>query len=115
MGRRRGSLEADLITLLHIFDLQRRASPIPMWRMSRQLLGAMHSAAEEWGIAVVSEMSAPTFALMHGLKAVAAPHPIYVDGQWTAREVASIVNRGVDEDPAKVNGGRDSLWNWDHR
>ncbi|KAH8903683.1 hypothetical protein BR93DRAFT_953031 [Coniochaeta sp. PMI_546] len=122
--------EADLITLLPIFDaretnwtfpnmtwnapsdLPRRASPITMWRMSRQLLAAMHAAAEE-GMAVVSEMSAPTFALLHGLKAVAAPHPIYLDGQWTARELAPIVNRGSD--PAKINGGSDSLWNWDHK
>lgn len=123
--------EADLITLLPIFDaratnwtfpnmtwnvppdLPRRASPITMWRMSRKLLGAMHAAAAEDGAAVVSEMSAPTFALLHGLKAVAAPHPIYLDGRWTARELAPVVNRGAD--PARINGGGDSLWNWDHR
>jgi len=122
--------EADLITFLPIFDaretnwtfpnmtwgvpsdLPRRASPITMWRMSRQLLGVMHDAAND-GMAVVSEMSAPTFALLHGLKAVAVPHPIYLDGQWTAREVASILNRGSD--PAKINGGADSVWNWDHK
>lgn len=122
--------DADLITLLPIFDAEqtnwtfpdktwnappdipRRASPITMWRMSRQLLGVMHTAAND-GLAVVSEMSAPTFALLHGLKAVAVPHPIYLDGQWTARELAPIVNRGSD--PAKINGGSDSLWNWDHK
>ncbi|KAB5526343.1 hypothetical protein GE09DRAFT_1151158 [Coniochaeta sp. 2T2.1] len=123
--------EADLITLLPIFDakdtnwtfpdmiwnaapdLPRRASPITMWRMSRQLLGVMHAAAVDQGMAVVSEMSAPTFALLHGLKAVAAPHPIYLDGQWMARELAPIVNRGSD--PSKINGDGDSLWNWDHK
>lgn len=123
--------EADLITFLPIFDAQsthwtfpnktwnappnlpRRASPITMWRMSRQLLDAMHAAAADTGMAVVSEMSAPTFALLHGLKAVAAPHPIYLDGQWTARELGPIVNCGSD--PAKINGGADSLWNWDHK
>jgi len=110
--------EADLVTLLPIFDaaatnwtfpnktwgvpadMPRRASPITMWRMSRGLLGAMHAAAADDGAAVVSEMSAPTFALLHGLKAVAVPHPIYLDGQWTARELAQVVNRGSD--PAKV-------------
>lgn len=124
--------DADLITFLPIFDardtrwtfpnktwnapadLPRRASPITMWRMSRRLLGVMHAAAEASGTAVVSEMSAPTFALLHGLKAVAAPNPIYLNGQWTARELAPVVNRGSGDDPAKVNGGADSLWNWDH-
>lgn len=124
--------EADLITLLPIFDakdtnwtfpnkiwnvpssLPRRASPITMWRMSRQLLSVMHNALDSDGVAVVSEMSGPTFALLHGLKAVAVPQPIYVDGQWNAREVASIVNRGVASNPAKVNGGPESVWNWDH-
>ncbi|OIW26475.1 hypothetical protein CONLIGDRAFT_716753 [Coniochaeta ligniaria NRRL 30616] len=60
-----------------------------------------------------SPSSTPTFALLHGLKAVAAPHPIYLDGRWTARELAPVVNRGSD--PARVNGGVDSLWNWDHK
>jgi hypothetical protein len=122
--------EADLMTFLPIFDaretkwtfpdmiwnvpadLPRRASPITMWRMSRQLLSVMHHAADE-GMAVVSEMSAPTFALLHGLKAVAVPHPIYIDGQWTGREISAIMNRGSD--PAKINGGNDSAWNWDHK
>ncbi|KAI1341766.1 hypothetical protein F5Y15DRAFT_375217 [Xylariaceae sp. FL0016] len=121
--------EADLITLLPIFDVRqtawtfpdkiwgvpdgipRRASPITMWRMSFQLLDSMHKAQKERGQAVVSEMSGPTWALLHGLKAVHVPHPIYVDGQWTAKELASIVNPG---EPDLVNGGPDSIWNWNH-
>ncbi|KAH8890730.1 hypothetical protein GQ53DRAFT_721540 [Thozetella sp. PMI_491] len=120
--------EADLITLLPIFDaprtnwtypdkiwgvpkdLPRRASPVTMWRMSRQLLGVMHEHQNR-GMAVVSEMSGPTWALLHGLKAVAVPHPIFVDGLWSAHELAPIMNRG---EPERVNGGTDSLWNWDH-
>ncbi len=120
--------EADLITLLPIFDvletnwtypdkiwgvpedLPRRASPITMWRMSRQLLSIMHRSQKN-GMAVVSEMSGPTWALLHGLKAVALPHPIFTDGQWSAKELAQIMNRG---EPEKINGGKDSLWNWDH-
>ncbi|RKU44428.1 hypothetical protein DL546_007033 [Coniochaeta pulveracea] len=123
--------EADLITLLPIFDagnttwtfpdkiwnvppsLPRRASPITMWRMSHRLLAAMHNSLDSDGVAIVSEMSGPTFALLHGLKAVAVPQPIYLDGQWSAREVASIVNRDTST-PEKINGGSESVWNWNH-
>lgn len=122
--------EADLITLVPIFDptntswtfpnvmyglpedLPRRASPVTTWIMSSRLLRVMHDASIQ-GMALVSEMSAPTWALLHGFKAVHAPHPIYLDGEWTSREVAGIFNRG--EDPARMNGGSDSLWNFDHR
>lgn len=121
--------EADLITLLPIFDVQetnwtfpnkiwgvpsdlpRRAAPITMGRMSFQLLDTMHKAQRESGQGVVSEMSAPTWALLHGFKAVHVPHPLFVDGKWTAKELAPIMNRGK---PEKVNGGPDSIWNWDH-
>jgi hypothetical protein len=113
MGRRRGSGPHHLPP-----HLRREANEldIPQHDVERPLRPApsrvTHAAASE-GMAVVSEMSAPTFALLHGLKAVAAPHPIYLDGQWMAGELASIMNRGSD--PAKINGGNDSLWNWDHK
>jgi hypothetical protein len=122
--------EADLITFLPIFDprntswtfpnmtwnlsddIPRRASVITQWRMSKKLLIEMHNAQRRRGEAFASEMSAPSWALLHGFKAVYVPHPIYVDGQWSAGEMAKIFNRGSVEN---MNGGPDSIWNWDHR
>lgn len=103
--------EADLITLLPIFnprntswtfpwmiwnlpqDIPRRTSVITQWRISKRLLGEMHNAQLK-GQAFASEMSAPSWALLHGFKAVHVPQPIYVDGKWTPSEMARIFNRG---------------------
>ncbi|KAL3470225.1 hypothetical protein BJX99DRAFT_264438 [Aspergillus californicus] len=122
--------EADLIKFLPIFDpsetswvfshllwgLQeqtpRRASPVTMGRFSNRLLRVIHEAQAEEGVALVSEMTAPSFALWHGLKVVHVPQPLYADGKWTPKELASIVNRGP---PEKINGKPDSFWNWDHQ
>lgn len=121
--------DAELLTFLPIFDPRetewtfskllwnlpvdtpRRASPITMWRMSHRLLNQMHLLQAQ-GKGVVSEMSAPTAALHHGLKAVYVPHPMWVDGQWISKELARIYNPGQ---PAKINSGPDSIWNWDHK
>jgi hypothetical protein len=122
--------EADLITFLPIFDpvdtswvftkklwgisedVPRRASPIAMGRISRTLVQKMHDVQAQQGIGLVSEMTAPSLALWHGLKAVHVPHPVYVDGKWTPKELGRILNPGQ---PEKINGGSDSIWNWDHR
>ncbi|CAG8407000.1 unnamed protein product [Penicillium salamii] len=57
-------------------------------------------------------MSAPSWAFLHGFKAVHVPQPIYVDGKWTSAEMARIFNRGT---PENINGGQFSIWNWDHK
>ncbi|KAJ5092491.1 hypothetical protein NUU61_007361, partial [Penicillium alfredii] len=119
--------EADLITFLPIFnptqtnwtfpwmlwnlprDTPRRASPITQWRVSRRLLNAMHQAELD-GMAFGSELSAPSWALLHGFKAVHVPHPIYMDGKWSPTELARIFNKGP---PENINGEPDSIWNWD--
>lgn len=121
--------EADLITFLPIFNPQktswtfpwmlwnldtnipRRTSVITQWRISRRLLGEMHNAQLD-GQAFASEMSAPSWALLHGFKAVHVPHPIYVDGKWTPAEMSRIFNRGP---PENMNGESNSIWNWNHR
>ena len=122
--------EPDLITFLPIFDSMRtswtmpwrlygplpkdaprRASVLTQWRVSKRLLDVMHSALKNEGLAYVSEMSAPSFSLLHGLKAVYVPHPIYLDGQWTDKEIGHHYNQG----PAyRMNGNWDSIWNWNH-
>ncbi|KAJ5921372.1 hypothetical protein N7466_009698 [Penicillium verhagenii] len=121
--------ESDLITFLPIFDpirtawvftnhkwgvkddVPRRASPVAIGRISKTLVQQMHNMQSKWGIALASEMTAPTVALWHGLKAVHVPHPIFADGKWTSRELGRIMNPGPAE---KINGGEDSIWNWDH-
>ncbi|KAH3344627.1 hypothetical protein KXW81_006338, partial [Aspergillus fumigatus] len=121
--------EADLMLFLPIFDPiytkwtypttiwnlserdPRRAAPITMGRYSKTLMDAIHSAQVGQGIGLASEMTAPSFALWHGLKAVQVPHPIYSDGKWTPKELNRIVNKGS---PEKMNGGPDSIWNWNH-
>lgn len=125
--------EADLITLLPIFDpvdtdwtfpnvlwnlpknVPRRASPVVMGRISKRLIQQMHNVQSQWGIGLASEMMAPTLAFWHGLKAVYVPHPLYVDGKWTSKELGLHLNPGM---PEKINGGPDSFWNfghyWDH-
>ncbi|CAG7974360.1 unnamed protein product [Penicillium olsonii] len=121
--------EADLITFLPIFDPRntswtfpwmlwnldedtpRRASVITQWRISNRLLREMHNAQLD-GQAFASEMSAPSWALLHGFKAVHVPQPIYVDGKWTSAEMSRIFNRGSAEN---MNGGQHSIWNWDHK
>ena len=122
--------EADLITFMPIFDPEetqwtfpnnlwklpldtpRRASPVVMGRISKRLLNLIHEAQSTYGLGLTSEMTAPTFALWHGLKAVHVPHPIYFDGKWTPKEIAGILNPGQ---PGKINGGPDSSWNWNHK
>ncbi|KAL4757665.1 DUF3405 domain-containing protein [Aspergillus foveolatus] len=125
--------EADLVTFLPIFDpsdttwvfwnllwnlpidtTTRRTSPVMMGRFSHRLLQVMHNAQIEQGVALVSEMMPSSFALWHGLKAVHAPHPIYADGKWMPKELNGIVNKGAGG-PEKINGGKDSFWNWDHK
>ncbi|KAJ5086557.1 hypothetical protein NUU61_007864 [Penicillium alfredii] len=122
--------EADIITFLPIFNPQdtqwtfpdkiwnfesgletpRRAAVITMGRYSRRLLDLIHHAQATRGLGLVSEMTGVTWALFHGLKAVHVPHPIYVDGLWSPRELARIYNPGT---PENVNGGPDSIMNWD--
>ncbi|KAL2700893.1 hypothetical protein AAEP93_007712 [Penicillium crustosum] len=121
--------EADLITFLPMFDptdtqwtfvstlwglsgdVPRRASPVAIGRVSKKLVQQMHEINQR-GIGLASEMTAPSLALWHGLKAVHVPHPIYVDGKWSSKELGRILNPGQ---PEKINGGDDSAWNWNHQ
>ncbi|KAJ5458104.1 hypothetical protein N7475_009492 [Penicillium sp. IBT 31633x] len=105
--------EADLITFLPMFDPRwHEMAILAMGRVSKKLVNQMHEIQIQRSIGLASEMTAPTVALWHGLKAVYVPHPIYIDGKWTPKELGRILNRGSAE---KMNGGNDSVWNWDHR
>jgi len=50
-------------------------------RSSKRLLDAMH-AANLRGTHLHADMAPPTIALLHGLKTVYAPHPLFFDRAW---------------------------------
>ena len=121
--------EADFVSFSPIFDpintewpfskniwglpesIPRRASGVAMGRVSRTILQGLHKAQAEENIGLASEMTIPTFALWHGLKAVHFPHPIYIDGKWTSQELGRILNPGP---PDRINGDMSSIWNVHH-
>ncbi|KHN96377.1 uncharacterized protein MAM_05666 [Metarhizium album ARSEF 1941] len=111
---------ADLITFNPIFDVAasgwvfsndvvgyrgascsnppRRASIVTAGRLSRRLLMSMHEEVWRHRRTMFCEMFPASVALHHGLKAVYAPHPVFVDRAWAPAGSA------VD---AVFNGGRD--------
>ena len=109
--------EADLITLNPIFDAEdsgwvfaqdvtgydhsqavppRRCAIVTASRLSRRLLGIMHE--ETWRLhhSMFSEMFPASMALHHGLKAVYAPHPVFLDRNWEIERVDWAFNGGRD-------------------
>ncbi|KAI1331798.1 hypothetical protein F5Y16DRAFT_395087 [Xylariaceae sp. FL0255] len=109
--------EADLITLNPLFDANqsgwvfssdvtgfetslpkppRRCSIVTASRLSRRLLLVMHE--ETWRLhhTMFSEMFPPTMAFHHGLKAVYAPHPVFLDRRWPESEIDKSFNGGQD-------------------
>lgn len=109
--------EADLITLNPIFDAEnsgwvfasdvtgyesyfdtppRRCAIITASRLSRRLLAVMHEETWRMRHAMFSEMFPATMALHHGLKAVYAPHPVYIDREWDLDVVDRSFNSGRD-------------------
>lgn len=128
--------EADLITLSPMFDptdsnwilrdqvwqyndtthnsteLPRRATIVTQSRLSRRLLEAMHEENKK-GNHVGSEMAANTVALLHGLKAVYAPMPVFMDRPFPPESLQKWFNPG----PGGVSGGPGSAMGWglEHR
>jgi hypothetical protein len=109
--------DADLITLNPIFDADesgwvfasdvtgyklneatppRRCAIVTASRLSRRLLEAMHE--ENWRLhhTMFTEMFPASMALHHGLKAVYAPHPVYLDREWDLDVVDKSFNGGRD-------------------
>lgn len=128
--------EADLITLSPMFDptdsnwilrdqvwqyndtkhnsteLPRRATIVTQSRLSRKLVEAMHEENKK-GNHVGSEMAANTVALLHGLKAVYAPMPVFMDRPFPPESLQKWFNPG----PGGVSGGPGSAMGWglEHR
>lgn len=107
--------EADLITLNPIFDTQdsgwvfaqdvtgydlslptppRRCAIVTASRLSRRLLEAMHEETWRQHHSMFSEMFPASMALHHGMKAVYAPHPVYLDRKWDIDAVEWAFNGG---------------------
>lgn len=93
-------------------DLPRRATIITQARLSRRLLEAMHQENKK-GNHVGSEMAPGTVALLHGLKAVYAPMPVFMDRPFPPESLMMWFNPG----PGGVTGGPGSPTGWglEHR
>ena len=63
-------------------------------RLSRRLLETMHREQSHFRHTMFSEMWPATCALHHGLKAVYAPHPVFIDRKWPTQYLAAIFNNG---------------------
>ena len=63
-------------------------------RLSRRLLLTMHREQSLKRHTMFSEMWPGSCALHHGLKAVYAPHPVYIDRKWPVQYLAAIFNNG---------------------
>ncbi|KAI1336886.1 hypothetical protein F5Y15DRAFT_190121 [Xylariaceae sp. FL0016] len=109
--------DADLITLNPLFDADesgwvfagdvtgydtllskppRRCAIVTASRLSRRLLSVMHE--ETWRLhhSMFSEMFPPSMAFHHGLKAVYAPHPVFLDRKWPQKAIEKTFNGGRD-------------------
>ena len=88
-------------------DLPRRTTIVTHSRLSKRLLQVMHDE-EMRGNHVASEMTPQTVALLHGLKAVFAPHPVFFDRPWEG----SWLQRWFNPGPLGVAGGSGSSMGW---
>lgn len=107
--------EADLITFNPIFDPAgttwilaedmtgynttlgyppRRTAIITASRLSARLLRIMHTEVALRRHTMFSEMWPASAALHHGLKAVYAPHPVFIDRKWPPPYLNSVFNAG---------------------
>lgn len=93
-------------------ELPRRATIVTQSRLSKRLIEAM-SAENLKGNHVGSEMAANTVALLHGLKAVYAPMPVFMDRPWSTEQLQKWFNPG----PGGTSGGPGSAMGWgrEHR
>ncbi|KAM3441996.1 hypothetical protein NHJ13734_002584 [Beauveria thailandica] len=88
-------------------DIPRRTTIVTHSRISKRLLSLMHTENMR-GNHVASEMTPQTVALHHGLKAVFAPQPVFMDREWTG----AFVNKWFNAGPGGVAGGYGSAMGW---
>ncbi|KAI1303484.1 hypothetical protein F5Y03DRAFT_186837 [Xylaria venustula] len=88
-------------------QLPRRVTIVTHSRISKRLLDIMH-VENLRGNVIASEMTCQTISLLHGLKAVYAPMPIFFDRPWKGKDVARWFNSGEKGD----SGGDNSAIGW---
>ncbi|KAM0219596.1 hypothetical protein ACHAQI_000982 [Fusarium lateritium] len=88
-------------------DIPRRTTIVTQSRVSKKLLNIMH-VENLRGNHVASEMTPQTVALLHGLKAVYAPHPVFMDRDWKGKFLNKWFNPGENGEC----GGRGSPMGW---
>ncbi|KAI1337982.1 hypothetical protein F5Y15DRAFT_388500 [Xylariaceae sp. FL0016] len=74
--------------------LPRRLAVVSVTRSSRRLLHLVSEAQREKGQWLVSEATLETFALLHGLKAVSVPQPVYIANDKTMEKIDAEINPG---------------------
>lgn len=72
----------------------RRTAIITFSRLSARLLRLMHRETALHRRHMFSEMWPASCALHHGLKAVYAPHPVFIDRAWPTDYLAAVFNGG---------------------
>ncbi|KAF2142669.1 uncharacterized protein K452DRAFT_287079 [Aplosporella prunicola CBS 121167] len=85
----------------------RRTAIITAGRLSRRLLETMHRETAVRRRTMFSEMWPASVALQHGLKAVYAPHPVFIDRAWPTDYLAAIFNGGRN---GAAGGARTSVF-----
>lgn len=88
-------------------DLPRRSTIVTQSRISKRVLDVMHIENMR-GNHVASEMTPQTVALLHGLKAVHAPHPVYMDRSWNG----DFLNKWFNPGPNGTAGSYGSPMGW---
>ena len=73
----------------------RRAVIVTPSRLSRKLVMTMHAENAVHNRHMSTELWPSTVALHYGMKAVYAPHPVYMDRKWPARYLESMLNNGL--------------------
>lgn len=89
-------------------DTPRRAGLIIHNRLSRRLIMAMDHENLE-GRHMGSEMFAPSTALIHGLKALTVPHPVFADRLLPGNRVSRWWNSGIN---GRTGNTPDSPFSW---
>ena len=85
----------------------RRATTSTILRLSRRLLLTMHAETAQRNRYMAPEMWPASVALHYGLKAVYAPHAMYVNRRWPTDYFAAVMNTGSD---GGVVSGRSSVF-----
>lgn len=88
-------------------QLPRRVTIVTQSRISKKLLDIMH-VENLRGNHIASEMTCQTVALLHGLKAVYAPMPMFFDRPWKGKDIARWFNSGEKGE----SGGDNSAIGW---